>query len=96
MTFNWEISLGTLISIATLIFVAGGFYWSTKSLYEQVNDIKEDLKSLNKVVMDVALSNVRADNFEKRTDDRFRHIEEDIRELKHGEGFINASPVATR
>ncbi len=59
-----------------------------RQLTADMTDIKGDLKLLNKVVLDVALSNQRQDNFEKRTDDRFKHMEDDIRELKHGEGLI--------
>lgn len=88
LNFNPEITITTIISLATMVFVAGGFYFTTRSLYAQVSDIREDLKALNKVVMDVALSNQRQDNFEKRTDDRFKHMEDDIRELKHGKGFV--------
>lgn len=86
--FNWEINLGTLISFATIVFAAGGFYVFAKNVGAKVDDIKEDLKALNKVIMDVALSNQRQDNFEKRTDDRFKMIMDDVRELKHGKGFV--------
>lgn len=100
--FNWEISLGTLISLATVIFAAGGFYAFAKNLgnnmttltttfTKQVDDIKEDLKSLNKVIMDVAVQNKRIDNLEERNNSEIAHLKEDIRDLKHGDGFIKKS-----
>ena|SRR5215467_3706399 len=92
MTFNWEISVGSIMAVMTVIAGIFGFYYSTRNDMQQLKDamtaVKDDLKMLNKVVMDVALSNVRQDNFEKRTDDRFKHMEEDIREMKHGDGFV--------
>lgn len=97
-SLDLSINLGTVISLLTIVFAAGGFYVFTKNLGKaldafkiQVDEIKDDLKLLNKVVMDVALSNQRQDNFEKRTDDRFKHVEDDIREMKHGKGFIQTS-----
>src|SRR5262252_4425560 len=77
-------------AIGTPIFLFGGLAYMVRQLTKDVGDIKGDLKLLNKVVMDVALSNQRQDNFEKRTDDRFKHMEDDLRELKHGDGFISA------
>ena len=65
-----------------------------RQLTADMTDIKGDLKLLNKVVLDVALSNQRQDNFEQRTDYRFKRIEDDIREMKHGEGFIQTKPAA--
>lgn len=99
MTFNPEITFTTIISVLTMVFIAGGFYYGNKSLFEKVNDLKkevtdfkdglkEDLKALNKVVMDVALSNQRQDNFEKRHDSDISAIKDDIREMKHGKGFV--------
>lgn len=77
-----------LLAIGTPIFLFGGLAYMVRQLNADVGDIKGDLKMLNKVVMDVALSNQRQDNFEKRTDDRFKHLEDDIREMKHGKGFV--------
>jgi hypothetical protein len=79
---DWTINLGSILTFGGIVFAAGGFFYSTKTQNERMSNIEQDLKSLNKVVMDVALSNQRQDNFEKRTDDRFRHVEDDIRELK--------------
>jgi hypothetical protein len=77
-----------LIGIGTPVFLAGGFWYMTWQLKRQVDQIKEDLKLLNKVVLEQALSNQRQDNFEQRTDYMFKEIQDDIRELKHGKGFI--------
>ena len=94
MNFNPELNIGTIVIALTFVASMGGFYYGTRSDLKTLQDamlgVKEDLKLLNKVVMDVALSNQRQDNFEKRTDDRFRHMEDDLREMKHGKGFISS------
>lgn len=82
------LELKDLLTIGAVVFACGGLAYMVRQLNSDVGDIKDDLKALNKVIMDVALSNQRQDNFEKRTDDRFKHLEDDIRELKHGKGFI--------
>lgn len=97
--FNWEVNLGSLISIAMVIFAAGGFVAVTRSLGQnlkaltdsftkQMDEVKDDLKLLNKVVMDQALSTQRQDNFEETTRQEFLRIRDDIKEMKHGKGFV--------
>lgn len=86
---DWGV-IKDMITIGTPIFLFGGLAYMVRQLTSDVTDIKGDLKLLNKVVLDVALSNQRQDNFEKRTDDRFKHMEDDIREMKHGKGFVKA------
>ena len=93
-TFNWEVSIGSIVTIVTVAGFFASFYYGTgnslKQLGTVVSEMKEDLKVLNKVITDIALSNQRQDNFEKRTDDRFKMIQDDLREMKHGKGFIKA------
>lgn len=103
---NWELNLGSLLIVASVIFSAGGFYAATRSqvaqakkdndaLKEDISDIKTDLKTLNKVVMDVALQNQRLDNqaeritqIEKRSDARLLALETRWDEVRRGEGLI--------
>ena len=99
MTFNWDLNIGSILAMLT---VAGGFasfYFGTrndlrglnKALENGMAKLDKNIETMNKVVMDLALSTQRQDNFEKRTDDRFKHLEDDIREMKHGKGFVNAA-----
>lgn len=78
---NWEISLGSLATIATVLLAGTGFYWKqtfySKKFTEDIVEIKADLKILNKVVMDLALQNQRMIMIEKAID-----------ELRHGHGYI--------
>lgn len=89
ISFNPEINLGTVISLLTFIFLAGGFYVSVKTLFKQVaamqEDLiafREDLKLLNKVITDVALSNQRQDNFETRYNRETADLRDDVKELR--------------
>ena len=75
----WEISLGTIVTLITLLFVASGFYWKTtfdaKEIKGDIKDIKEDIKILNQLVIgsavltkDVSYLKDRIDLFERRFD----------------------------
>lgn len=65
------------------------------ALQGDITDIKADLKTLNKVVMDVALQNQRLDNqaeritqIERRSDERLTSLERRWDEVRRGEGLI--------
>lgn len=96
---NWELNLSSLIVAATVVFSAGGFYYASrgdnKRIKDDITDIKTDLKTLNKVVMDVALQNQRLDNqadritqVERRSDERLTSLERRWDEVRRGEGLI--------
>lgn len=104
-TFNWEINVTSLIAIIGIIGFFWKFYYGTENSNKQFADallkidsnldkamtkIDKNIETSNKIMMDMALSNQRMDNTDKRNDDRFKHLEEDMREMKHGKGFIQA------
>ena len=66
----WEISLGTLITLATVLFAGAGFYWrqtyDSKIIKDDIADIKADIRILNKVVVDMAVQTQRTDNLLER------------------------------
>ncbi len=75
----WEISLGTIVTLITLLFVESGFYWKTtfdaKEIKSDIRDIKEDIKILNQVIIssailtkDVSYLRERIELFERRFD----------------------------
>ena len=93
------LSLSTLITAATIIFTAGGFYYATRGdnqrMKSDITDIKADLKKLNDVIVNVALQNQRLDNqadritsIEKRMDERLTAMEHRWDEVRRGEGLI--------
>jgi uncharacterized protein Yka (UPF0111/DUF47 family) len=65
-----SIVLGDILTIAVVIFSAGGFYVATRSgmrtMAQSIAVLTEDVKELNKVVTQVAVQNQRIDNFSER------------------------------
>ena len=81
----WDISLGTIVTTATILFAVAGFYWKqtldSQQIKEDVQEIKGDLKVLNKVIIDMAVQTQRLDNqaerltlFERRFDKVLEYI----------------------
>lgn len=88
MMLDWNINVGQIITIGTLLFAAAGFYYrqlfDSRTFKSDISEIKEDLKMLNKLVMDVALQNARIDNLGQS----IVNMQRDIHELRRGEGYI--------
>lgn len=78
------ITIGNIIEIS--VIVVGGVVAfihvksSVKNLGTQVDEMKSDIKGLNKSFTELAVVNNRLTN-----------AEDDIRELRHGRGFIRSS-----
>ena len=81
MMFEWTINIGTLLMIGTIVFTVAGLYWKLKidgsNFRDDVVDIKLELKSLGKVIVDLALQSQRLDI-----------MEQTLFELRHGQGFV--------
>lgn len=81
MVFEWSVSIGTLVTILTILFTAASIYWkheyNSTEFKQDIAEIKTDLKQLNKVIMDLALQSQRID-----------HLEKQIFELRHGKGLV--------
>jgi hypothetical protein len=78
------ITIGNVIEIGTIVtggFVTFALLRSTViQLKAEVTELKTDVRELNKVVINMAVA-----------DRRIMAVEEDIRELRHGRGFVNTS-----
>ena len=78
---DYTITMGNLIEIATMAvggaIVFGALRVTVDDLKKSVSDMKEDIKALNMVVVRMAVA-----------DQRITAVEQDIRELRHGQGFI--------
>lgn len=75
------VTIGNLIE-ATMMLVGGITVFATfrgkvVDLGADVSEMREDIRALNKVVVSMAV-----------TDQRLTALEGDIRDLKHGRGFI--------
>lgn len=81
LIFDWRISIGTIIEIATIFF--GGLFF----LYGMKSRI--DLMSIELVALKAAISKL-SDILTKLAvqDQRLLNIESDIKDMRHGIGFI--------
>lgn len=82
--FDPTITIGNILEIGT-IGVGGfaAFLLLRATVYQirsEVAELKTDVRALNKVVVELAV-----------TDRRLTSVEEDIRELRHGRGFIRGA-----
>lgn len=78
----------TLVTIASVIFIAGGFYFMTQST---LKGIKEDIRMLNRAVADIAVQNERLDNqgaMIAATQKAQAVLEQRLYDLSQGRGFI--------
>ena len=82
--FDPTITIGNIIEIGTIL--SGGVVavillrQTVYQLRAEVGELKVDVKALNKVVVELAV-----------TDRRLLSVEEDIRELRHGRGFVRGA-----
>jgi len=78
------ITTGNLIEIATILLGGITVFLSLKGTVGQLSgdvvELKADIKALNKVVITMAVA-----------DQRITVAEKDIRELRHGRGFVRES-----
>lgn len=81
---DYTITVGNIIEISVII---GGGLLAMVTLRSTVNNLKEDMtdmkteiKKVGEVLVKMAVTQTRLDN-----------VEQDIRDLKHGRGFISGS-----
>jgi len=78
------ITIGNIIEISTITVGLISMFVALKGTVTQlkfeVKEVKEDVRALNKVVVELAV-----------TDRRLTSAEEDIRELRHGRGFVRSA-----
>jgi hypothetical protein len=83
---TWDISLSTILAI---LAAGAGFYFKTtydsKVFKEDIVEIKLDLKVLNDIITDLALSNQRQDQMEERVN----LIDKRLDDLRHRKGFVD-------
>lgn len=89
MVIDWTFNIGTLIQIATIVAAAIVFVVSVKGdvskVKDNITDIKDELKELRKVMT----VQVDHDGRLRRAEADIRDLEEAIKEMRHGQGFVN-------
>lgn len=97
-----EISIGSIITIATVLLGLSGFYWRTtmdgKAFKDDIVEIKTDLKMLNKIMTDLAVQDKRLDNQADRIGNIERQIDTrisamDQRMLAQGERIDSTATI---
>lgn len=81
---DWNVRIGDLLVVASLVgtgivyaFKSGRFAESIANMQEEIVALKNNLKVIGDVLTMVAVQKTEIKN-----------IQEDIKELKHGDGFV--------
>lgn len=88
MVVDYTITIGNLIEIGSI--VGGGLLVlvtlrnTVTGLKEDVTSIQDELRKMGDILTKMAVAETRLDN----TDTRLTTVERDIRELRHGQGFV--------
>lgn len=88
MNIDWTISVGSLIQVAA---IAGGGLLvlitmrnTVAVLQRDVSAIQTEIKKMGDILTKMAVAETRLDN----TDTRLTNVERDLRDLRHGQGFV--------
>lgn len=78
---DWTINFGSVLTIAAILgsglLVLVRMNYSGSTLQREVAELKNDVKRIGTLAMDNAVIN-----------NRLRNLEQDIHELRHGQGFV--------
>lgn len=88
MNIDWTISVGSLIQVAA---IAGGGLLvlitmrnTVAVLQRDVASIQVEIKKMGDILTKMAVAETRLDD----TDTRLTNVERDLRDLRHGQGFV--------
>jgi hypothetical protein len=87
MVIDYTITVGNLVEIASII---GGGILVMITLRSDVSTMKTEMKGIQdevKKIGDVLITQADQNR-------RILHLEEDVRELRHGDGFVRNSSLA--
>jgi hypothetical protein len=97
---NWEFTVGNLVTIAALVI---GGLWTLFAIQGKVEGVGADVKRLGKRadLIETSMSDVRKamiqlavqDERMNNQDARMNRLAEELRDLKHGDGFILPQPT---
>ena len=85
---DWTLNIGTIVQIVVIAVAALSFVFAVKgdvsTVKENITHIKEELKELRKVLT----TQVDHDGRLSRAEKDIATLRDDIKELRHGEGFV--------
>lgn len=88
MQIDWTISVGSIIQV--LAIAGGGMLVlismrnTVSVLQRDVASIQVEIKKMGDILTKMAVAETRLDN----TDTRLTNVERDLRDLRHGQGFV--------
>ena len=88
MGITWNISVGDIVLVLTMMGGVAAMFFGVKS---DVRIVKHDLHSLNDKVSMMGEAWIRMGDVLTKVavqDERLNRVEEDMRELRHGEGMV--------
>lgn len=88
MGVNWNISIGDIALVLTMMGGATAMFFGVKS---DVRVVKHDLRSLNDKVALMGVAWGKLGDVLTQVavqDNRLNRIEDDVRELRHGDGMV--------
>lgn len=81
MIVDYTITVGNIVEIGVLVvgglLTLGALRNTVNNLKNDMTDMKAEIKKVGQVLVQMAVTSTRLDN-----------VEQDIRDLKHGRGFI--------
>lgn len=91
MPINWEINIGSILVIITMMGAAAGFVFRTgtftetiKAMKDDIQELKESNREVSKALTSIAVQSNRQDNLERQ----MILIAAQVEDLRHGRGFI--------
>lgn len=91
MAVDWTISVGSIIQVVGMII--GGLIVlvtlrnTVSEIQKDVSAVQIELRKMGDILTKMAVAETRLDN----TDTRLTNVERDIRELRHGDGFVRGA-----
>jgi len=86
MIFDWHVSIGTLIEVVAILVGGLFFLWAMKARVDmmsvELSSLKSEIAKLSDILIKLAVQ-----------DQRILNVESDIKDLRHGVGFIVKPPA---
>jgi hypothetical protein len=100
MTFDPVINMNTVITSLVAIGGVLGFIYTMKgkldSLVQRIEDKFDTIDKDVAAIRDLLTTQIRQDGRIGRLEEQMLEVRKDIRELRHGEGFVNPLVPAKR
>lgn len=91
MAIDLTITIGNIIEISVFTLAIAGFLIkrnnSINLITKELLEVQSEIKKLGDIITKMALANLRLDN----TEQDIRELRSDVREIKHGRGFVKES-----